>query len=159
MGNRKQAKSPLLYIQQPQIKTPEASMQSHYMTSKKQRDTKVQNSIKRPGSRQKFTKLKDDDQEETFELSGENEKEQSEDHRPREKKKFKDMTLDERVEYFLDTPDHAPIMKCEVKTEGRNYRGIIVDYQDDNVYMRVGRRTTPTSIPFETIKEINLIGF
>lgn len=159
MGDRKQPKSPLLYIQQPHIKTPEASMQSHYMTPKKQRDTKVQNSIKRPVSRQKFTKLKDDDQKETFESSEANEEEQAEVDAPQEKKKFKDMTLEERIDYFLTTPEHVPVMKCEVKTNGRNYRGIIVDQQDDKVYMRVGRRTTPTAIPFETIKEINLIGF
>src|SRR5699024_12740480 len=76
-----------------------------------------------------------------------------------ERKRFKDMTLEERIDYFLNAPKHAPVMRCEVKTEGRNYRGTIVDYQDNNVYMRVGKRTTPTAIPFDTINEIRLLGF
>ncbi|ALX48615.1 CotO family spore coat protein [Lentibacillus amyloliquefaciens] len=159
MGDHKNAKSPLLYIHQPHIKSPKASMQSHYMTPKKQNDTTAQSNKKRIGTRHHFNKSKDYDEEDIAYSKESDEAQEEEDQDPEEKKKFKEMTLEERVNYFLDTPEYAPVMKCEVKTDGRNYRGLIVDYQDDHVYMRVGRRTTPTSIPFDTIKEIKLLGF
>ncbi|TFJ93624.1 CotO family spore coat protein [Lentibacillus salicampi] len=161
MGDHKSAKSPLLYIQQPNIKTPRASMQSHYRTPKKAFDDNKKGypmSKKRQVNWSNFGKQDNDDEaeEEVTESSEEDSDQQESSH---DRKKFKDMTLEERVYYFLDAPKHAPVMRCEVKTEGRNYRGMIIDYQEKNVYMRVGKRTTPTAIPFDTITEIRLLGF
>ncbi|HLR61742.1 MAG TPA: CotO family spore coat protein [Lentibacillus sp.] len=160
MGDHKSANSPLLYIQQPGMKTPRASMQSHYMTPKKKRADKIQANHKsrtRPVSRNYF-KRQDDTDENGEDMESPEVGSSQEDGR-QERKRFKDMTLEERIDYFLNAPKHAPVMRCEVKTEGRNYRGTIVDYQDNNVYMRVGKRTTPTAIPFDTINEIRLLGF
>lgn len=161
MGDKKMAKSPLLYIQQPGIKEPRAPMQSHYKTpGQHNRTGKIK---KHPFNRNYFNQKQDIYDE--AEGEAESAEESSDDHKQddadtenqQERKKFKDMNLEERIHYFLNTPEHVPVMRAEVKTEDRNYRGKIVDYQDDNVYMRVGRRTT--EIPFDTIKEIRLIGF
>lgn len=165
MGDKKVAKSPLLYIQQPGIRTPEAPMQFHYRTPKRERDDKKAESskIKRQSANRNYFNKKDiyDEAEEevgSSEESSDQYQQNYENTEPyQERKKFKDMPLEERVDYFLSSPEHVPVMRCEVKTEERNYRGKIIDYQDDNVHMRVGRRTT--EIPFNTIKEIRMIGF
>ncbi|QKY68624.1 CotO family spore coat protein [Lentibacillus sp. CBA3610] len=165
MGDKKVARSPLLYIQQPGIRTPEAPMQSHYRTPKRKRDNKKAESstLKRqPANRNFFNKQAvNDEAEEEVESSEESSDHYQPNHTDtksdQERKKFKDMSLKERVDYFLNSPKHVPVMRCEVKTDERNYRGRITDYQDDNVHMRVGRRTA--EIPFNTIKEIRMIGF
>lgn len=166
MGDNKSAKSPLLYIHQPYVRTPGASMQSHYMTPKKQRDDKKKEHnkvIKRPVNRNHFTKQVESEDTEEAEEAGEQieSSEDSPEHKDsgQERKKFREMTVEERIDYFLNPPKHAPVMRCEVKTEERKYRGTIVDSQDEKVYMRVGRRTTPTTIPIDSINEIRMIGF
>ncbi|SDQ89157.1 Spore coat protein CotO [Virgibacillus subterraneus] len=159
MGEKKFAKSPLLYIHQPSIGTPKAPMQHQYTTPKNapaeqvvaQETKSVQ---KRPLRRDHFNKKSDGEAEDTNE-----EADESDESSDQERKKFKDMTLNERVDYFVNPPKHVPAMKCEVKTEERNYRGTIVDFLEDNVIMRLGRRTSTTEIPFDSINDIRLIGF
>ncbi|MFD1360147.1 CotO family spore coat protein [Lentibacillus salinarum] len=166
MREKNMAKSPLLYIQQPGIRAPKASMQSHYKTPKKQHNHTGTDKVKKQHVNRNFFNHKQtihDEVEKDAESRGESsDADQQADvdmENNQERKKFKDMNLEERIDYFLNAPDHVPVLRAEIKTAERNYRGKIVDYQDNNVYMRVGRRTTPTEIPFETIKEIRLIGF
>ncbi|GIO25778.1 CotO family spore coat protein [Ornithinibacillus bavariensis] len=76
-----------------------------------------------------------------------------------EKKKFRDMSILEKVMYFINTPNHLPRMRCEVITEEKKYRGIIKDFQEDHIIMQVGRRMPTTSISIKDVKGIQLIGF
>lgn len=159
MGEKKFAKNPLLYIHQPSIGTPKAPMQHHYTTPKKapaeQAVTKETKNVQtRPVKRDNFSKKSVSEEDDTNEAADE-----SDESSDQERKKFKDMTLNERIEYFVNSPKHVPVMKCEVKTEERNYRGIIVDFKEENIIMRVGRRTSTTGIPFEKVDDIRLIGF
>lgn len=159
MGEKKFAKNPLLYIHQPSIGTPKAPMQHQYTTPKKapaeQVVTKETKSVQtRPVKRDNFSKKSGSGEDDTNEAADE-----SDESSDQERKKFKDMTLNERIEYFINSPKHVPVMKCEVKTEERNYRGIIVDFKEENIIMRVGRRTSTTGIPFEKVDDIRLIGF
>ncbi|WP_077325153.1 CotO family spore coat protein [Virgibacillus siamensis] len=174
MGQKKYAKSPLLYIHQPTIRTPEASMQHNYRTPKKSSGTapeagtsggtgasgsmpKKKSPVRRPLKRENISKpeMNKGDEGETagiIEPTGDDEKTDD------EPKKFKDMTMRERIDYFLDK-QHVPAMRCEIRTEERKYRGRIVDFQEQDVFMRVGRRKSTTKIPFDDILEIGLIGF
>ncbi|GGJ95116.1 hypothetical protein GCM10007063_17040 [Lentibacillus kapialis] len=165
MGDKRSAKSPLLYIHQPHVHTPKVSMQSHYMTPKKQQDNQNKQSnraVKRPSNRNHFTKQVAEDESDNIDSVNRDDydKQNNEDEdADYQQKKFKDMTLLERVHYFLNPPKYAPVMRCEIRTTERKHRGKIVDYQDEQVYMQTGRRTTPTNIPFNTINEIRMIGF
>jgi len=81
----------------------------------------------------------------------------SQDIKEREdKKNFKDMNIQEKIDYFLNTSSHLPRMRCEVITVERKYRGIILGLEDNEVQMRVGRRTV--FINQEDIKDIQLLG-
>ena len=170
---KKFAKSPLLYIHQPGVSDPKAPMQSNYATPKKEKQVesttpKVQSSSPRPLKRDNYFKKA---LEAKPEASPEKAKVEPKTEDTAEKakvttelpdkpaKKFNEMTVTEKVDYFLSKPDHIPSMKCEVKTEERAYRGIITNVEKDHVLMRVGRRTSTTEIAIESIIEIRLIGF
>ncbi|WP_058308118.1 CotO family spore coat protein [Gracilibacillus massiliensis] len=123
---------PKLYITQPELAEPSRSMQSHYQsTSKYQKEQEDHD----PVNNQKI------------------------DRSQLEKKKFKNMTLEEKVTYFASMPFHVPKVKCELHTERKKYVGIIEDYQNSMVMVNVASKTAPISIPIDHIKEINLIGF
>ncbi|QHE51479.1 CotO family spore coat protein [Pontibacillus sp. HMF3514] len=94
------------------------------------------------------------------------EDEDSEQERPRvsfsnrkRRDRFKDMNLEEKVEYFVNLPSSVPRMKCEVFTGEKSYRGWIQDYQDGVVSMKILQRPFRVEIPFDSIESIELKGF
>ncbi|WP_010093576.1 CotO family spore coat protein [Ornithinibacillus scapharcae] len=74
-----------------------------------------------------------------------------------ERKKFKDMSTTEKIEYFINTPQHLPRMRSEVRTDEKKYRGVIINMEEDEIIMRVGRRST--RIKIDDITDIQLLGF
>lgn len=176
MGQKRFAKEPLLYIHQPDIQKPEARMQDHYYTAKKDKPSRSEETgekLTKPKrkrtstvNRNYFRDLlkgeneslrvsdRDEDREKDFEM------EQAEKETNEKNQTFKEMTLIERVHYFLNMPEHIPKMKCEVETEESRHRGIIIDFKDNIVIMRTGSRMMATKeIPFDDIKSIQMIGF
>ncbi len=101
--------------------------------------------------------IKEED-EEVPEITEESEKPLTESVK-KERPKFKDMTIEEKVAYFVDTPSYAPQMRCEIRTEDRAYRGVITGSEDNYVYIRVGNRKQSTKIKLDDIKHIKLLGF
>lgn len=106
-GREEQCKSPLLYIHQPTVRTPEAPMQSRYMTPKKRKSKSKEdgNAVKRPVGRDYFVEKSADNQQdaaseaepvETDEKAVEDKSEETNG----ERKQFKDMTIRERIDYF-----------------------------------------------------------
>lgn len=154
MGNKQFAKNPLLYIQQPTISTPIAPMQHNYYNAKHQQHSTEQTErkakriipLKRNYSIQPEEIIDADSQEETSnELSPQN--------------KFKDMTIKEKVNYFLNRSDHAPSIKCEIKTKERKYYGVITGFEDNQVFIQIGRRSSSSKVALNDITNIRIIGF
>ncbi|UJL47639.1 hypothetical protein KFZ58_07180 [Virgibacillus sp. NKC19-16] len=172
MGKKKFAKDPLLYIHQPSAQTPKAPMQHNYTSPQRRRNKEVdayaatpkaQSVLKKPLNRSFYKEeaLYSDEMEsetETNESEEDNDDEVIVDEE-KDEKKFKDMTLKEKVAYFVDTPEYAPKLRCEVKTEKRSYRGVITDSKDDDVFIRIGKRASSTAVPMEEIISIRLLGF
>ncbi|HLR74350.1 MAG TPA: CotO family spore coat protein [Virgibacillus sp.] len=161
MGERQFAKEPLLYIEQPTIQKPEAPMQQSFMTPKRVTETtnrKQSKSHSRPRRRaqyyidQLYNSVAD-------ELDGEEQVDEKNSREQSRQKKFNELSLQGKIEYFADTPNYAPKIKCELITAERKYRGIITDFKDDFVFIRVGRRTTNTKVPFTDIQDIRMLGF
>ncbi|MYL59407.1 hypothetical protein GLW20_18005 [Virgibacillus halodenitrificans] len=183
MVRKKFAKDPMLYIHQPQVERPQAPMQHQYISPRKTKEpisadelakTTKNNSNPVRKKRNFFTEeskqdrneaAKEDDLQnkgiyEDEEISGKTQTEVSETDQPvKEKTKFKDMSIEEKIHYLVNSPVHAPDLRCEVKTEKRNYRGVIKDSKDEVVIMRVGKRTNDTEIPINDILAIRMIGF
>lgn len=175
MRHDKSRKDPLLYIHQSKSKTPEAYMQQDYITPKDSigRNGTQRNHIpkqnKRASGKSSYfrsphldAEVEQQEEEPTEEGSipeTEDDNEPTGSSRPPRDKKFKDMTLEEKVYYFAYAPALSPKLKCEVRTNNRSYRGRIVDFVENEVYMRMGRRKTPEKIPFDSIRDIRLLGF
>ncbi|WP_404451758.1 spore coat CotO family protein [Virgibacillus necropolis] len=163
---KKFAKSPLLYIHQPEVSNPKAPMQSNYSTPKNKKEAetpKAQKVNTRPIQRdyiaQKTNSGAGEDEGSSTDLIDSSKEEVEEQPKAQSNKKFNNMTIQEKIDYFLSKPTHIPRMKCEVKTEEKSFRGTIQDVEEDQVLMRVGRRTSMTKIAIESIQDIRLLGF
>lgn len=181
---KRNAKKPLMYINQPDMESPKASMQQHYVSSKKKKSEEGNKDepapksekppIKRRSGKYKSMKHKEktdvydgEDEQESFdkyeahddkyEEQVENTTEKDTDSHRR--KSFKEMSLEEKISYFVDTPSYAPRLRCEIKTDQKSYRGVLTDWVDEDVYIRTGNRKTSTRIAFSTIKDIQILGF
>ncbi|MEN1967209.1 CotO family spore coat protein [Lentibacillus sp. N15] len=174
MVRKRYARDPLFYIQQPEMKKTEAPMQDNYTTPKRtkivpqqQNETNVASVMPtrgnnfqqfqnpKPTEREQLEEaaanlLEDEDQKDTIE--GLNEIENNNNGRPR----FKDMTIEEKIDYFVSMPPHIPKLKCEIKTEERTYRGIVISQEEEEITLRTGRRNF--TIPMNTITEIRMLG-
>lgn len=160
MGNRF-AEEPLLFITQPTTHRPEAPMQYNSFTPKK-KQVKKDKDVQRKVNPSRIYK-RNYFQEESKHLERkalEEIREQEEIGTAETKEKgFKNMTLEEKVDYFRDTPVHTPKLRCELITKDRKYRGVISDYKDDHVFIRVGRRSTSEEVPFSDITDVRMLGF
>src|SRR5690625_5217630 len=168
MERKRYAKEPLLYIHQPTRQQPEARMQQDYYSPPKSAEQDVPEMVpkqfrQRRVGRRKFPIDPEVDEDELGfgEEEAEERTETAEANSDQVVKNshFNDLTIEEKVTYFINMPDNAPVVRCEVDTEERKYRGTIVDSKDDLVFMRVGRRASTTEIPLKDIQEISLLGF
>lgn len=162
MGKNHYRKQPLLYIQQPDTGVPPAYMQQDYYTPRKQESAeavpnkKPRKRVARPIDR--FHMFTDPIEE----MSQTNQAEQSVDTVEKsytEEKSFKDMTIKERVAYFVQQTERGPAIKCEVRTERNIYRGIIREFKDQVVFMNIEKRVQIREIPFDDITHIRMLGF
>ncbi|ENH95917.1 hypothetical protein J416_13574 [Gracilibacillus halophilus YIM-C55.5] len=173
---RKRTHIPRVYVDQPHFIEPNPAMQYVYRTKKRSKATNLESTDNNDPEKKKRQKTKrengeerqmvhedldanetigeDSDQQEDHLHAGDDEKEMM-----KVKKRFKDMTLEEKVIHFANKPFHVPKAKCHIITEQKGYFGYIDDYQDDMVIIKLVNRARPISIPFEQIEEIKLIGF
>ncbi|MUK90562.1 hypothetical protein GMD78_19585 [Ornithinibacillus sp. L9] len=180
MGKRKIANDPLMYIHQPRLKRSGAKMQHQYSSTNKKSEKNTSAKAEENNEQQKktipkrpsgnrFTQQLQEQKPNTIkkpikakkneptEEENESSEEQMENARE-ERRKFKDMTLREKVEYFARTPKHLPKLKCEIKTSERSYRGVVLEIKkDDTVLMLAGRKSV--SIVFDDIQEVRMLGF
>lgn len=121
---------PLMYIDQPDFQKPRAYMQDSYFG----RDLSVQT------------------EEKEEQLTEENTREYGNDS------SFIGLNMDGKIDYLVNLPSEVPRIRCEVITEEKKYRGVMIADEGDSVTMRVIGRGT-TEINKSDIKDILLIGF
>lgn len=172
MVKKRYARDPLFYIQQPKMEKPEAPMQHDYATPKNTSKAPPQQNEVNPMEMktlrgknfQQFQNAHSDlvDDAESSQTENENEDQvESQEDEPKDEEnqnrpKFKDMTIEEKIDYFVNIPPHIPKLKCEIKTEERTYRGIVLDRNEEEIFMRTGRKKS--SIPANEITEIRMLG-
>lgn len=169
MGKKQFAENPLLYIQQPSAGTPKAHMQHHYYTPQDQQshDQPTKKEVRRQTRPLKRTYFPDEEASEdkvrVEEVIEENhaEKEPKEvNHEETSKEsKFKDMTLEQKIHYFVDRPSHAPQIRCEIRTDERKYQGVVTGAEEEHVFIRVGRRGSSSKVSISDIIGIRMLGF
>lgn len=132
MEGKQYAKEPLLYIHQPIIKKPTAQMQHDYYGT-----------VQSP----------------TDEAVVQQSNESNSDHSTTKNQKFNNMTLQQKVLYFLEKPEHVPEIQCLLRTDEKTLQGIITEFKNNEVYIKVGKRGFIEKIPFDQIITIQMVGF
>ncbi|MFG6115606.1 CotO family spore coat protein [Halobacillus sp. MO56] len=157
---------PMLYIAQPDFAPSKASMQTTYHGKKTAKEQEKGKTAPEPEGKQSREQVEEKPARKKQRVehqqpeAEQKTKKQSQAGSARDRRqRFRDMTLEEKVTYFVNLPSQIPKMKCEVDTEEEKLRGYINDYQDGIVYMKTFQRPFRKEINFEEIKEINLIGF
>lgn len=72
-------------------------------------------------------------------------------------KGFKDMNLQERLEYLANFPSVLPPVPCVFYTEKKNYQGYLHEYNDHEITIQFQNQTTEI-IPVSELKDIMMIG-
>ncbi len=152
MHNDRFAKDPLLYIQQAKTEKTRANMQHQYRSKKEKLQEKIQGSKEEETSDHVVKRFRS----ESFYEALDSEEEEGSADKKEEGKSFKNMTIDEQLVYLTDRSPYAPKLTCEIKTEKRSYRGIVLQYQDEIAKIRSGKRNI--DIPNASIKQIRILG-
>ena len=168
MSSEQFAKAPLLYIHQADTKKINAKMQHHYHTTSKKvlpKNSTVENEekiVRKQQSKNVRTESFYDKREAAMDVvpekEGETEKIVAVEkvvENTTEQKPFQKMNLEEQLNYLTKKPAYAPRLTCEIKTEERVYRGVILEYIEGIVSLRSGKRTI--EIQDETIKQIRML--
>lgn len=182
MGNR-YAKEPLLYIHQPKRKTPEAKMQTDYMTPRKRKQSfaeKIENQrpkrarpIKRGSSSGEWIQAEKEElkEEEKIEEPKVENKEDVEkehdiskesDHESSGKadsktNNFDELSIEEKITYLIQKSKLFPV-KCELKTEEKTYRGVITQVEDEHVFIQANKRTSSRKVAKKSIHSVRMLG-
>ena len=171
MGKKSFARDPLLYIHQSKIYKTEAPMQSRYMTPKREKGIVANNSKptnsagKSPINKSAFHKQLEQPKAKLEKSATMDNETTADEEKPKDKKdrdesvKFKEMTLEKKIAYLVDSSSYAPKMRCEVRTEEKTYRGIIIDKKDNDIFIQIGKRASSTKISIAEIKSIRMLGF
>lgn len=79
--------------------------------------------------------------------------------KPKRAKQFKEMTIEEKVEYLVNLPAAVPKMKCEIKTNDLTIQGIIAGYTNGIVHVMQRRKPYRVETKIEDIVAINRKSF
>lgn len=140
VGSEKYAKHPLLYIYQPHEEELQVEMQHQYIASKSHQ----------PKLEEEETTT---DKSTTIMYKHHGEEQGTE----VKEKKFRDMTVEEQLEYLARKPDYDLQVTYEITSVDDVYVGAILQVADESVILRRGRRRI--TIPKEKITKIRIIGF
>ncbi len=72
---------------------------------------------------------------------------------------FKEMSIQERIEYLLNMPFGIPPIKCEIVTDKRSYRGIVASKKENEIMVLHFGSPRNLNIPIEEIKDLKMKSF
>ncbi|WP_027962936.1 CotO family spore coat protein [Halalkalibacillus halophilus] len=87
------------------------------------------------------------------------EKKQQEESNETGRKKFQQMSLDDRFRYISELPSIMPKMKCEVVTEEQAYTGIVDLIDERMLVLKIIENGMKIKIKRDSIMDIKLVGF
>ncbi|MCP3026661.1 CotO family spore coat protein [Halobacillus sp. A5] len=163
MANKKQiAKPPILYITQPNLPPAEVSMQTSFRGESASKnpslieaELRLRNQSTLGGERNTAT----EEAPVSTKADQEENKEETFASRKDRRQRFRDMSLEEKVNYFVQLPSQLPKMKCEVVTSEETVKGYIQKYEEGMVHMKIFQKPFHKEMAFKEIESIRLIGF
>lgn len=72
-------------------------------------------------------------------------------------KPFKEMDIQERLDYLINFPKVLPPVPCVFYTDQNNYQGYLSEYDDQQITIKLYDQTNKT-IPLHELKNILMIG-
>jgi len=72
-------------------------------------------------------------------------------------KPFKEMDLNERLDYLINFPKVLPPVPCVFSTTEENYQGYLTEYDHHQVTIKLYDQTIKT-VPLEELKDVIMIG-
>lgn len=183
MSRKRYAGKPLLYIKEMADEKPNVAMQSTFYSKKDQRNGDYF-SVEKEGDKKEhddgtaafmrkkhpfFQEVEEDVTEGPEEYSSNDQKvEKDSEHSLKEKeenneehteKRFKDRTLQEKIDYFIGRSNFAPMVRCIVKTETGDHNGWIAESTDEVLKIANRRKRITKEVNTSEILDIEIIGF
>ncbi len=171
MSANKQKHQPLLYIAQPEIKPPAVAMQSKYSIKKEKKNASQQ-------PKEPIAATLEDQQPESSSASAvqpalqgekaENRTSEEQSYEPfstlrkaasfRRVKHFKELNLEEKLEYLLNIPVQLAPVSCLFITSENKYTGKLQHNFEEHIEI-LPRAGPPISIEKQKLSDIQLLGF
>lgn len=143
--SKKQKERPLMYITQPDFTPTPGGMQQSFVVKESSR-------VSEEKEHKVNTEVPKGIEEEKDVLK---EKES----RRKRKKRFSEMNIEERIQFFINLPDNLPKTMCQINTKDGSYRGVILSYNEGLVSVKTLTSPRKVDIQVEDIEAINAIGF
>ncbi|MFC7062816.1 CotO family spore coat protein [Halobacillus seohaensis] len=167
MANKKRiAKPPILYITQPNLPPAEVSMQTSFhnknpKNTHREAELRLRNQMmlkeQETSVKEEVAESKPEEIDEITDTKQEDSPPQN-DRRDR-RQRFRDMSIEEKINYFVQLPSQLPKMKCEVTTAEETFKGYVQKYEDGIVHMKTFQKPFQKEVPFTNIDSIRLLGF
>ncbi|WP_026566157.1 CotO family spore coat protein [Bacillus sp. UNC41MFS5] len=172
--SEEKSKGPLLFIQQPFVRTPSTNMQDTYTIKHELLELDEEKPSEEDGKIKISLAKKELEPEQIIKDAAKIENPPTTPHtnsqettsKPPQKrqhsslkkvKPFKEMSIEERIEYLKNYPKVLPPAPCVFVTEENNYQGYLIDYDGHDVTIRFHDKTTKT-VPVLALTNIFLIG-
>jgi hypothetical protein len=152
-GKRKVQPKPLLYIDQPDYGDYDQQSEDYVVSQIKSTKEEKKEIIASEKVKEKATKL----------IGTEKEKEQPQKKVEKVKKKrsdrksFKDMAVEEKVDFIINLPQQLPRLTAEIVTEEKKVRGLIYDRDDNIIKVRTYQAPYNEELTINEIQAINIV--
>lgn len=151
----------MMYVTQPDLKSPIAKMQQEYRTSQPQIEATQSRRQSRSVYINRDQPIFDESQtSETTERDSLEAESTYEDTEPAsEQKRFEDMTREEQVDYLSRPSPFLPKLSCQVKVADQTHIGKIVSRQGDTITFEARSAPRHRQFTITEMDEIKLLGF
>lgn len=152
---------PLLYIHQPGAKSVELKMQQSYYASEKKQQVVVEEKGETLEKEELEFVMEEVEQEKISEIITVDQEEEQEEEEMEQvevrKKPFKEMEIDEKIEYLLNRPSYIPNPLCEFVVSGDHLMGYVVRQQGDFLFIRTQASIEMLVVPVKDISSIRML--
>ncbi|WP_066071222.1 CotO family spore coat protein [Neobacillus soli] len=160
--SKKRSQGPLLYVNQPLSGTSSNNNMQEVYTSKLDQEKLLEEKQQVKAVRKKHSPTKQEIEHEAIsveEVQSSSSTRDQEKHRPSfsRVKPFKEMKLNERLDYLINFPKVLPPVPCVFYTIEKSYQGYLTKYDEDQVTIKFHDQTSKT-LPVGAIKDVLMIG-
>jgi hypothetical protein len=148
-GKRKVQPKPLLYIAQPDygdyVQQSEDYVVSQINQKEESKKTKGTEKVQERSSQKEVEKVQPTKKVEQVK------------RKRSDKKSFKDMTVEEKVDFIINLPQQLPRLTADIVTEENKVRGLIYEKDEDIIRVRTYKAPYKAEININEIQEINIV--